>query len=422
MSVLKLPKNPYKGLKLFCKKCRVDNPKCNHYDRIIYRVRVHVPGTIKDIKSKMLSASNYEDAVAESIEFERELKSNGYETIKPKADEGNDYSVTGAIMKFDYYLRGESEYAHLRKNVTKGHIDEMFRFCRFFANSLKQKYDIQRMRIVDVSRQDVADFYVWAEEHYAPKTFNKCLAGIKGFFDFLIEVEEVEMKNPFRKYVRKYIPQSDITTINRGEFDSIIESIDTYTPISVLGGRGERKNLYRPYLKDGFKLFLLSGGRREEVVDLRWNNIFESDNKIKFFRIKNLKVTRIMKKETIYKYIPITDDLFDFLNELGYEEKRNSDEYILCPDRYEKSKTMMDVISKAFTHYRIGAGVEKDITLSNLRKTYISWVNIEMGIETPYISSHSTNGVLEKFYLDPKILTAIETAALKVRVFGNKVT
>ncbi len=420
MSILKLPKNPYKGLKLFCKKCRVDNPKCNHHDRIIYRVRVHVPGTIKDIKSKMLTATNYEDAVAESIEFEKELKSNSYQTVKPKVDEGNDYSVLGAIVKYNQYLNGESQYAHLRKDVTKGHIDEMIRFCRFFAKILKQRYDIERMRITDVSQHDVADFYLWAEDHYAPKSFNKCLAGLKGFFDFLIDVEEVEMKNPFRKYVRKYVPQSEIDTINKDEFDSILNAVDNYTPISVLGGKGERKNMYRPYLKDGFKLFLLSGGRREEVVDLRWNNIFESENKIKFFRIKNLKVTRIMKRETVYKYIPITDDLSDFLKELGYDEKRNTDEYILFPQRYEKSKTMMDVLSKSFTHYRIGAGVEKEITLSNLRKTYISWVNFEMGIDTPYVSSHSTNGVLEKFYLDPKILTAIETTALKVRVFGNK--
>lgn len=420
MSVLKLPKNPYKGLKLFCKKCRVDNPKCNHYDRIIYRVRVHVPGTDKDIKSKMLSATNYEDAVAETIEFEKELKSNGYETIKPKADEGNDYSVTGAIMKFDYYLRGESEYAHLRKNVTKGHIDEMFRFCRFFANSLKQKYDIHRMRIVDVSQQDVADFYVWAEEHYAPKTFNKCLAGLKAFFDFLIEVEEVEMKNPFRKYVRKYVPQSDIQTINQDQFEAILNSIDTYTPYSVLGGRGERKNLYRPYLKDGFKLFLLSGGRREEVLNMRWNNIFKTPDNHLFFRIVNLKVSRIMKKELVYKFIPINADLLEFLYELGFEEKRNTGEYILYPQRYEKSETMMDIISKAFTHYRIGAGVEVDLSLKDLRKTFISWVKVEMGDETGLITSHSTNGVLEKYYLDPKLLSSIEKAALNVRVFGKK--
>ena len=375
--------------------------------------------TVSQAQDSLMLRKIYDEALLEAIEFKNEMIKNEFQTIKV-TEEGNDYSVTGAIMKFDYYLRGESEYAHLRKNVTKGHIDEMFRFCRFFANSLKQKNDIRRMRIADVSQHDVADFYIWADEHYAPKTFNKCLAGLKGFFDFLIEVEEVEMKNPFRKYVRKFVPQSDIMTINKDEFESIIQAVDNYTPYCVLGGKGERKNLYRPYLKDGFKLFLLSGGRREEVVGLKWNNIFESDNKIKFFRIKNLKVTRIMKKETIYKYIPITDDLFDFLNELGYEEKRNSDEYILCPERFETPKTMMDVFSKSFTHYRIGAGVEKNITLSNLRKTYISWVKVEMGEKTGLISSHSTNGVLEKFYLDPKILTAIETTALKVRVFGNK--
>jgi integrase len=419
MSNLKLPKNPYKGIKLFCRTCRVDNPKCSHHDRIIYRVRVHVPGTTKDIKSKMLSATNYEDAVAETIEFEKELKSNGYETIIPKVDEGNDFSVLGAIVKYNQYLNGISQYSHLRKDVSKGHIDEMIRFCRFFAKILKHNYNIERMRIVDVSQQDVADFYVWAEEHYSPKTFNKCLAGLKGFFDFLIEVEEVEMKNPFRKYVRKFVPQSDIMTINKDEFELIIQAVDNYSPYCVLGGKGERKNLYRPYLKDGFKLFLLSGGRREEVVDLKWSSIFESDNKIKFFRIENLKVSRIMKKETVYKYIPITDDLFDFLKELGYEEKRNTDEYILFPQRYEKTKTMMDVLSKSFTHYRIGSGIEKEISLSDLRKTYISWVNNQLGDNTGLVTSHSTNQVLEKFYLDPKILTAIETTALKVRVFGN---
>jgi integrase len=420
MSVLKLPKNPYKGLKLFCRTCRVDNPKCNHYDRIIYRVRVHVPGTGKDIKSKMLSATNYEDAVAESIEFEKELKSNSYETIKPKIDEGNDYSVVDAIVRYNQYLNGESEYAHLKKNVSKGHTDEMIRFCRFFAKTLKKGKDIQRMRITDVSQHDVANFYIWAEENYAPKSFNKCLAGIKGFFDFLINVEEVEMKNPFRSYVRKYVPSPEIQTINKDEFDSIIESVDNYTPFCVLGGKRERRSLYRTYLKDGYKLFLLSGGRREEVVDLKWNNIFESENKIKFFRIENLKVTRIMKRETVYKYIPINDDLFDFLKEMGYEEKRNTDDYILFPQRNEKSKTMMDVLSKSFTHYRIGAGIEKEISLKDLRKTYISWVNNELGSNTGLITSHSTNEVLEKFYIDPKILTAIETTALKVRVFGNK--
>jgi hypothetical protein len=33
---------------------------------------------------------------------------------------------------------------------------------------------------------------------------------------------------------------------------------------------------------------------------------------------------------------------------------------------------------------------------------------------------HSTTQVLEKYYLDPKVLTAVEISALKVRVFGKK--
>lgn len=36
------------------------------------------------------------------------------------------------------------------------------------------------------------------------------------------------------------------------------------------------------------------------------------------------------------------------------------------------------------------------------------------------VSSHTTTQVLEKYYLDPKVLTAVEISALKVRVFGKK--
>ena len=43
-----------------------------------------------------------------------------------------------------------------------------------------------------------------------------------------------------------------------------------------------------------------------------------------------------------------------------------------------------------------------------------------LGSYTGLVSSHSTTHVLEKYYLDPKVLTAVEISALKVRVFGMK--
>ncbi len=419
MKELKLPKNPYKGIKLFCKTCRVDNPKCNHHDRIVYRVRVHIPGTKNDIKSKMLTAANYEDAVLESIQFEKELITTSYTTIVPVLDQGNDYSVIDAIIKFSQYLNGQSEYAHLKKNVTKKHTDELIRYCRFFAKSLKGTKDIQRTRIVDITKQDVSNFYTWASNHYAPKTFNKCLNSVKVFFDFLIDIEEIVMKNPFRFYTRQTVQSPNIETISKDEFESILSAVDTFDPVMVLGGKGERKNMYRPYLKDGFKLFLLTGARREEIVDLKWDDIYEQENGTKFFMFNNLKVERILNSNNSYKkFVPINEDLYNFLLELGYNEKKNTSDYILFPERKVKSITIMNDLSKSFTHYKNGAGIKKDISLKSLRKTYISWVNQVMGNETGLLTSHANKNVIEKYYLDPKILSTIETGAMKIRVFG----
>ena len=76
MKKLTLPKNAHKGLKIFCKTCRVDNPRCRHYSRQVYRVRVHIPGNSNSIKTKVLDATNYSSAIIECIDFEKELKSN----------------------------------------------------------------------------------------------------------------------------------------------------------------------------------------------------------------------------------------------------------------------------------------------------------------------------------------------------------
>lgn len=79
----------------------------------------------------------------------------------------------------------------------------------------------------------------------------------------------------------------------------------------------------------------------------------------------------------------------------------------------------MDRLSKSFTHYKQGAGVDKNISLKNLRKTYITWVNQVMGNQTGILTSHSTNEVLEKFYLYPKVLSAVEKGANEIRIFGS---
>jgi integrase len=417
MYKLKLPKSPFKGIKIYCNKCKLDNPTCNHYDDHRFRIRIHVSGTKNSIKSKILDSREYEKAVKQAIEFKAELLDNGYERIKTTPT-GNDYSVADAIVVYNRYLGGEHQLAHHVKNVSKAHQEEAIRFCKYFAKSVKTTKDISRTKIVDVNQNDVSNFYRWAEKHYAPRTFNKCMGALKAFFNFLIDVEEIKMKNPFKSYQSKSIAKNDNLTLTKEEFNKILSVIDSANPIHQLGGKGEKKNMHRPYLALAFKMFLLTGGRREEVVNLRWNELFITVKGVRFFKISNLKVTRKTGKDDIYKYIPVNADLEDLLFEMGYEEKKETDEFILCNDRTIGHKTLMDTISKAFTHYKKAADIQKDVSLKNLRKTYISWVNQVMARETGLLTSHATHELLLNHYIDPTILSAIEKGAAEIKIFG----
>ena len=49
----------------------------------------------------------------------------------------------------------------------------------------------------------------------------------------------------------------------------------------------------------------------------------------------------------------------------------------------------------------------------------MTWHHQVLGDDTGLVSSHSTTQVLEKYYLDPKVLTAIERGALEIKVFGS---
>jgi integrase len=385
-------------------------------------VRIHIPGNSKSVRTKFLEADNYNDAVAECVDFERELKSNGYErTFVTFSESSTDYSIGDAVVKYREYMSGESKFAHLKKNVSQGHIDESVRYCWLLVENVALRKNIKKTRPSDIDITDVSNFYKWAEENYAPKTFNKVLIAVRSFFEFLIEIENFDMKNPFRKYVPKVVAPPTIEIITEEEFNSILDAVDKIDPIIKLGGKGKIENRYKPFLKDGFKLFLLTGGRREEVVNLKWSNIYSTPQGIKLFIIDNLKVKRLKKNnEVCKKHIAINADLEDFLIELGMNEKIGMDEYILMPVRDRNTETLMNDLSKGFSFYKESAGITKDISLSNLRKTYLTWHHQILGDETGLVSSHSTTQVLEKYYLDPKVLTAVEISALKVRVFGKK--
>ena len=438
MIKLSLPKSPHKGLKIFCKKCNKDNSGCKHYSSQVYRARIHVLGTRNSVRTKKLEATNYRDAVVEAISFEKELIANNFNTINNTVveNQGNDYSLPDAVVRYRQYLNGESNYAHLKKNVSVGHKKELVRFCDYFCQIVKKTKDIETLRVKDVNREQVSKFYSWASERYKEKTLKKCMNTLKGFFEFLIDIEEIEMRNPFRKFIVESSGSSVIETITKEEFEAVLKAVDDEDSVLQLGGKGQKKNMYRDYLQDAFKLFLFTGCRREELVVLRWSDIHSIDKNVKFFYIDNLKVERLKNRKNVLRPIPITDQLMELLVKLGYNEKHMTEEYILFPGRkYMKApsekikdpfnkikdqiddQTLMDFLSKAFTHYWKSTKSTKNCSLKTLRKTYFSWANIAMGNDTMFLSSHSSDVVLEKHYLDPKLSPVISKGAAEIKIF-----
>ena len=417
MKKLKVPKNARNGIKVWCRKCRQNNTDCNHYEDTCYRVSFIDPITGKH-RSKMLLADNYEDAFVEAIEFKKNKDKNNL-PIDTGNETGNDYTLAEAILKYDNYLNGDSQYQHLKRKVTDKHRKEVINYCKKFNQSIKDIRKVKWIKPSEVNRKDVSNFYSIITNKYYPKTVNKINQTLKTFFNFLIETEDVEMKNHFSECISLSVPKKQIISLTKAEFDSILSAIDTYTPLYQTTKSGRMDNVYYPWLKNAFKLFLFVGGRREEVLNLRWSDIFISEFGTKFFIIRNLKVERIQKNENVgVKLAPIGVDFEELLKEMGMEEKKGMDEKLIDPENRFTTGTLMEKMTDAFTHYRNGAGIEKPITLKHLRKTYLTWTHQALGESTGKVSSHAGTKVLKDYYLDPQVLNTLELAALKVKIFG----
>ncbi len=90
----------------------------------------------------------------------------------------------------------------------------------------------------------------------------------------------------------------------------------------------------------------------------------------------------------------------------------------LVPENTYTINTIMEKVSRSFSHFREAAGIETPFTLKHLRKTYLTWVFHTMGSDTRLLSSHTSMKVLENHYINPLLLNVEEEKLMKIKVFG----
>lgn len=435
----------WKGLKVFCYECgqTVGNickesgkpiTQCKHGDKHIYKVVVHVPGTKNGRRTKKLDTRDLNEAIKQSIEFEREAKSSEYQEKKksklveekPKQSVENHRPVLviHAAARYIGWLNGEGVPAHEKRERSQEHIKDVERAMKLLILCLKEnKYDMNTLEVSEISNDTVGKVFAFLEKKgYSARTFNKVIGYYTSFMSWYANEYDLPIRNYFERIKRKNLnPKPEAITEN--EFDALLEKVTTENGLKEYqNGVKPERNLYRPWLKHGFRLALETGRRREEIINMRWSDIKESEGS-RYIIIEDFKVNRIQNRtkpeEKKYVYVPITNSLENLLDEMEQDTYKETNNFILAPlVNISRKKVMADLLSKGFSHFYKQLNTGRALTFKCLRKTYITRLEIFLGHgNTKAITGHSDDKVIEKNYLDKRELAI---AAKNFQVFRNK--
>ena len=416
MKRLKLKKNEF-GLRIVCSSCnQTFNQKsiknCTHFDKQKYKLIVYTSGSAT--KSKLLKTRDFDKALEEAVVFKNKVKRGNFTIITKNEKELVSEANLLLMAAADNYINsknGNVEYSfQKRKSLSKNYLDSMLYHLKEFFTVLKNNgYTVHQMLVKDITEEHLEAWWNYVTSNYEnPSTINARIRALRGFINHVNKRYNLRFKNHFLE-IELLDEVKKIRTISKNEFDLVCDAVKNKSPyfyFTKRNGIRERKNRYRDYLIDAFKLGLYTGLRREELFNLKWSDI-RSIGDEELLVVKNLKVQRIKKKEYRPKYIQFYSDLKSFMNSKGMESKLGKDEYILCPNRSNVSvKTLMDCTSRAFKFYYSQAfpNCEEVLPFGSLRKTYLTYLSKSVGSDAIYLSSHSSNATLEKHYLDPKIL------------------
>lgn len=419
-----------------CKKSGKSIKQCPNGSHHSFKCYVSVPGTKNERRTKILETRDLEIARRQALEFKKEVQENAYQkndevSIKTKVNRENKIQevnvprlLVHAMSRYIGWLHNENVPAHLEKERSEEHIKDVERAFRSLAICLKENgYNLEIISMDDINDEVIGYVYSYLEsKNMANRTFNKHIGYFSSFLKWYALEYDHQIRNWFDRVKRKKLNPTP-EAITKSEYEALLKQITPDNGVKEYrGGIKETRNVYRPWLVDGFRLALETGRRREEIVNLKWSNILESEG-FQYIKVEDFKVNRIQNrtsdKERKFVYVPVTDSLKELLNEMGYEKYANTDNYILAPEiKTSRGRVMSDILSRGFSHFYEQLKTGRSLTFKCLRKTYITNLEIFMGNgNTKAITGHSDDQVIQRNYIDKK---EIAKAARSFNVFSTE--
>lgn len=406
---LRIPKQYVtKGLYVYCNRCKriITDKKgqflsnCRHFNDQVFKSVVYPPGS-KTAKTKVYPTKDINEARILHIEFEATVKkgSPAINVTKEILRPAKPQSVKGCIGLYFEYIVGPSSESDLNPNQK-----QIIKYVLHFGKFLKSKgLNLDTTAIGDIEPKYIKLFRNHLEEIYSSTTINRHLTFLKGFFNHLINKEGYHIVNPF--YGEKHKPTNHFS--KSFQISDLGTFLDTITPAEGIKSYTPkvRKNLYKDYLKQVFLLALLTGRRREGLVTMKFNEITSDKNGRPYFittnDIKFNKRYRLFQESDKKKVvIPVSYELEQLLYALGYAEYKETDRYVVASNTKEQRVTIMNLASKAFSHYWTKYSTDKKLEFNSLRKSYINEIDVRYGSRGKIITHGATGDLINKHYRD----------------------
>ena len=404
-----------------CKESGKPLQRCLFGSKHAFKVYVPVPGTDNARKTKTLKTRDVNEAIKQAIEFEKEIKGNNYQTEPRRLEikKGNSnqrrntpHLLIDALSRYIGFLNNENVPEHRIKQRSQDHIKDVERAIQEFVQCLKEnRHDVPNFSVENINDDVMGELFTYYNrKKFAPRTYNKRLSHLTTFMNHYIKEYNSDLKNWFDGINRKGI-NSNPESISKTEFEALLKRITFENGVKEYESEIKpTRNVFRPWLANGYKLALLSGRRREEVINLNFKDVIADDEGVPtVIKVEDYKVNRIQHQEDEagkkFIYVPVTRELYQLMLELGYEKYKGTNTYMLAPEiQGNRSRQMCDTLSRGFSHYYEQLETGKKLTFKSLRKTYITNLSIFMGGNAKSVTGHSDNAVIEKHYLDKQVI------------------
>lgn len=397
------------GLFVFCKKCRNDvNGKsktaksCNHpLESQAYKAIVRIPNSGYDRRTKILIARNFDDAVLEFIDFKKQVKNPFVNSIKSTKPAKTNFLLELSAKYLDFMADVNVPH-HTRKYLSKWYIKSTKSNLKSFAIFLKTiGLNLETVELKVITDSIVGKYCKFLESKYDKNyTYNAKIKAMTTFYNFLIEEEEYGIKNVWEK-VKLKSEKGTNASISDYDFYELLKVINETDSIDQIGKT--KRDMYKPWIKDLFKLKVYTGRRNAELFAMRWDMIqFEKGQPV-FIESPNIKVNKLQnnfnQKDFQFAYVPVGEELFDLLIDLGLFNHCGSKSFIIAPNVFNR-KYLEDFASKSFSFFFKKLKRNYTRQLKHFRKTYIT--QEDLFINGKISMQHNNYQVTSKHYIDRK--------------------